>query len=174
MQKWPLLTALCGIVLLLTLGLVVLEVLRAHRLDRIDAALAPLKPEHAIETLSDLKNRIDLLNEDMETLRAAFADRDLLKELGAHLARFENRSRRNTFGDYHMQQMGMVFGETPSLEASVATRLGSGESVQNELKGLFPAPKEPPLLEGPLPAQEETPPEGMAPLVLFKIKGDLR
>ncbi|MBU0754787.1 MAG: hypothetical protein KJ645_06575 [Planctomycetes bacterium] len=172
-HKLPLLTTICGIILLLMVGLFVLEQHRKHRLGEIDRALAPLKPEHAIETLSDLKDRIDRLNNEIGAVHATLKDQDLLQKLGGLLSKFESRSSRDTYGDYHMERMAMDFGSEPSVEAMVATRLGSGAGIQYELKTLFPASKEPPVVEGPLPAEEETPPKGMAPLVLFRIKGKL-
>jgi hypothetical protein len=173
-RKLPLLANLCAILLLLCVGLAVHVGFRGERLNRIGETLDPLLPEYQIETLADLQSRIDRLKEEVEILHEAYEDRDRWRQLGWQFSRFEQKSVRDTFGDYHMTDLEMEFGDTDSVEVTIATRLGGDEKVLRELKTMFPPTLEPPLLEGPLPAMEETPPEGMAPQVLFKMKGDLR
>jgi Tfp pilus assembly PilM family ATPase len=174
LRKLPLLAKLCAILLLLCIGLAGHVGFRGERLAGIGELLEPLSPEYKIETLTDLRERIDRLKEEIEILHKAFEDRVKWRQLGWQFSRFEQKSTRDTFGDYHMTNLEMEFGEMTGMEVTVATRLGGEEKVLRELKSMFPPTYEPPQLEGPLPAMEETPPEGMAPLVLFKMRGELR
>jgi hypothetical protein len=68
----------------------------------------------------------------------------------------------------------MDYETSQELKAVVATRRGSEEEVRRDLTALFQPMLDTVALEGPMTAEEENPPEGMSPLVLYKVEGKLR
>jgi Tfp pilus assembly PilM family ATPase len=174
LRRLPVITGICGIILLLVLGLWGLEHLDSGRLGEVESALNTLKPEYPAKELLSMQHRIDRLGEEIEEMLEVHESRKRLINVSTLLTRLEGRSSRDTFGDFHMEVLDMDFAEAKSLKTVVATRLGSGQEIIDEMIALFRFSREDPTVEGPLAAEEETPPEGMAPLVLYRIEGTMK
>jgi hypothetical protein len=113
-------------------------------------------------------------NSGIELLEEAHKDRRQLPILSRLLTRFEEESSRGSFGDYHMTDLVMDFGPEGRLKAMAGTRLADAEMVLIELNAMFQPVATALKIEGPLPSGEETPPEGLPPLVLYQIEGMIR
>lgn len=174
LRRLPVITGICYVILLLVLGLWGLETMESGRLVEVEDALNTLKPEYPAKDLLNLQHRIDRLGEEIEEMRQAHDWRKRLLNVSTLLTRLETRSKRETFGDFHMESLDMDFSEQRSLKTLVATRLVSGEETLQEMIALFRFTRVEPIVEGPLPAEEETPPEGLAPLVLYRIEGGMQ
>lgn len=174
MRKLPALSVVCAILLLLVMGFYVIEWDRQQRLGLMEDGLRMVEPDHPIRELADLHDDITTLSEEVDELNRIHKDREFLKNLGRLLIRLESKSIKGTFGDYHLLNLGMGFTDAREFNAMLATRRDADEETLSEIRSLFPQASRKPELTGPLPAEEETPPEGMAPLVLFEVRGDLR
>ncbi|MFH2001441.1 MAG: hypothetical protein ABIK28_17290 [Planctomycetota bacterium] len=174
MRKLPALSGICGILLCLIIGFFVIEWDRGRRLGGMEDALRAVQPDYPVKELGDLQDNITTLSEEVKELNRVHKEREFLLNVGKLLTRLEGRSIKGSFGDYHLQSLTMGFTESLPFSATVATRRDASQETLDELKAFFPSTSRAPDLNGPLPAQEETPPEGMSPLVLFEIKGSLR
>lgn len=174
LRRLPLLSWLSMLVLCMVLGMAWLERDRHDRLAGIEKAVLEMKPSPRAGEMADLMQRVESNNTGIELLEEAHKDRRQLPVLARLLTRFEEESSRGAFGDYHMTDLVMDFGPEGKFKAMAGTRLADAEMVIIELNAMFQPIGSALKIEGPLPSGEETPPEGLPPLVLFQIKGAIR
>jgi Tfp pilus assembly PilM family ATPase len=171
LRKLPLLSGLAAVVLLMVLGMAWLEKNRSGRLEQAEAAMARLAPSDRAAAMEDLMARAEANNAALVVLEAAHRSRARLLVLGKILSRMEEESVRGTFGDYHLADLVLDFNEPETINSFVGTRMADEELARFELKSAFQAFASALKIEGPLPSGEETPPEGLAPLVLYRVEG---
>jgi hypothetical protein len=173
-KEIPLLTYLAGLILLMVAGMAGLESARSGRLKALQQNLAAEEPSSAGDAMEAQRERIDRLQARVRHLQAAHRARSLFPRLGELFNRFEAKSSRGTFGDFHLKSITVDYESSNTMEATVATRRAGEEETRNELSRLFEPFLEDLRLEGPTSAQEETPPPGLGPLVLYKVEGRMR
>ncbi len=174
LKRLPLLTALCSLVLVMVLFLWWMEHVRSRRIDGIEDGLRTMAPSPRADEMEDLAKRVKRFHGAIQILEETHKTRKRLLSAGKLLARIEEASIRGTFGDYFLRDLEMTFEEGGALKATMGTRLSGEEMVKEEIQTLFKAISREPAIEGPLPSGEETPPEGLAPLVLYHVDGDVR
>jgi Tfp pilus assembly PilM family ATPase len=170
----PLLSWLSALVLLMVLGMAWLERDRSDRLESIESSMAGLPPSPRAGDMRNLMHKIADHNAGMELLLEAHKARRRLASLSGLLSLFEEESSRGTFGDYHMTDLVMDFGPANTIKSVAATRLSDAELVKIELNAMFQNIAVALKVEGPLPSGEETPPEGLAPLIFYRVEGVFR
>lgn len=174
LRRLPLLSLLSGLVLLMVLGMGALELVRSARIQRLEEAFAMVPTPDRARDMERLLAEQQELEEKIEILNRTHEARGKFINLGKLLARFEMESPRGTEGDYHMTELDMDFGTRNHLISRIGTRMGDEEGIRSELINFFQAAAPSPRLSGPYPAEEETPPKGMAPLVMYEIEGALK
>ena len=175
LRRLPPITWAAACLLLLVLGLAFVERDRDRRLNVLESGLKAIEPTRDRAVIEESAARIDALKADITGLAAAHEARKRFARIGRLLDRVEAPSVRRTQGDYHLITLaaGFVPGEE-FLKARIVTRLGEEELFEGELASIFAVAGGEPVLTGPHPAEEETPPEGMKALAEYDVESDLR
>lgn len=158
----------------LVAGLGGLARLRAARLAGLEARARALAPSPRAGEMDRLLRRLEQDRTALEHLLLLEKRRESLPRLREMLARMETPSPRGTVGDYHLERVELSFEGGGRLRALVATRMPEDGTVKEELPLLLSPLVEEIRVSGPLPSGEETPPEGLAPLVHYRVEGALR
>jgi len=173
LRRLPSLTLACFLMFLLSLGVSFFEIVKSWRLEKHNASVQQLSPSVESDAVEDMQDRVMNLRSNLKSLKEAYVARKNLKLVEKLIQRFENVSDRGVFGDYHMTSFVIDFLKNRKVSSSVATRLKNNEDVIRELTSYFKVISPKAEIKGPLPAMEETPPEGLAPLAVFEVEGDL-
>ncbi len=168
-RKLPVVSAACTLLFVLVLGCAFLEIIRSSRLEELASWVDAIGPKRSIEELDKLLDRTEHLRSELEVLEKAHVARGWLRALSKLLARVEKVPVSDASGGFHILNLNLNFEDGMTVESLVATRRGSGEDVKKELASLFASICPSVHITGPSPGKEETPPEGMAPLVNFQV-----
>lgn len=174
LRRLPALTWASALILLLVLGFWGLKTMESSQMDGFESRMEEMSPKVQAEAVEQMQDRVDNLRFHVNCLKNAESARRNFRGLIQYLMGFENPSVRGTVGDYHLTYLSLDLGEERRALAQVASRMSDSDGVKGELLKSFKLLCPDPAVEGPLPAMEETPPEGMSPMAIYKLEGELR
>ena len=172
--RWKRLFASMAALLLLAASLGVLAEIRAGRLARVEDLTAALAPSPRANEMDELLQRLEREREALELLLSLRKRREVVSRLRKTLWRMEAPPPAGAPGEYHLENVEITFTEAKGLRALLGTRVADEEGVKKDLRDLFAGLVQEPGLSGPFPSGEENPPEGLAPLVEWRVEGALR
>jgi hypothetical protein len=172
----PTLTLVTFLLLLTAVGFKGVEMYRGRELNHLADRLDKIIPSELAHKVANADSEVLRLESELRFLADSEWETLVARIPGRIVGRFENQSKRGTYGDYHLVELfisGRDKGER-DLSAVVATRITSETAVSEELNAIFGIYLSETSLSGPLPSGEVNPPENLSPLVHYRISGTLK
>jgi len=172
----PTLTLVTFLLLLTAVGFKSVEMYRARELKHMTGRLDKIIPPELAQKVERAEAGVRLLENELYFMADAAWETLIARIPGRIVSRFENQSKRGTYGDYHLVELVISSRDDGEreLQAVVATRITSETAVTNELNALFGAFLKEPNLSGSLPSGEVNPLENLSPLEHYRINGVLK
>jgi hypothetical protein len=172
----PTLSLVTFLLLLTAIGFKGVEMYRARELGHMSGRLDTIIPPELAQQVDRAEANIRTLESDLEIMAQAAWESLIAAIPGRIVGRFENQSKRGTYGDYHLVEFFISSGDRGNREltAVVATRITSETAVSDELNALFGTFLKETALTGPLPSGEVNPLQNVSPLVHYRINGELK